>query len=126
MVTRMIRVLIADDHSLVRRVIINILITDPYINFVGEATDGAYVVDKVVHKRPDVVLLDISMPHRTGLEVLGDLKRKLPNLPVLILSVHSESRFAGPAMRAGADAYIKKEHAAEELLYAIRRLAHSN
>jgi DNA-binding NarL/FixJ family response regulator len=126
MVTRTIRVLIADDHPLVRRGIRNILSTAPEMKIVGEATDGADVVVKVVHKRPDVVVLDISMPHKSGLEVLGDLKRKLPKLPILILSVHSEARFADPAFRAGADAYIKKEYAAEELLDTIRRLAARN
>jgi len=118
-----IRVLIADDHFLVRRGLKNILGSDPAIRVVSEVDNGTEVVNKTSETSPDVIVLDISMPGKNGLDVLKELHRLYPNLPVLMLSIHSESRFAGPAYRAGAAAYLKKERAAEELLETVHKLA---
>lgn len=118
-----IKVLIADDHSLVRRGLRNILGSDPAMKVVDEAVTGTEVIPKAQQAEPDVVVLDISMPGKNGLDVLKELHQLKPDLPVLILSIHSESRFAGPAYKAGAAAYLKKERAAEELLDTIRKLA---
>jgi len=120
----MIRILIADDHPIVREGLKQIITQATDMALGGEATNGQEVLDKVYAESWDVVVLDISMPGKNGLEVLQDLHRGRPNLPVLVLSIHSEGQLGIRALEMGAAGYITKESASKELLNAIR-LAHS-
>jgi DNA-binding NarL/FixJ family response regulator len=119
----MIKVLIADDHTIVRDGIKQILDDAGNISVVAEAADGREVVDLVRRHRPDVVLLDISMPGRGGLDVLKDLSVMQPGPATLVLTMHPEEHYAVRAVRAGAAGYLTKSSAAEELVDAIRRVA---
>ena len=119
----MIRVLIADDHAIVREGLKQILADTNDILPVGEAADGLEVVKKVSADKFDVVLLDISMPRSTGLEVLKQIKREAPALPVLILTIYPESQYAIRALKAGASGYLMKESSPEELVKAVRTVA---
>jgi DNA-binding NarL/FixJ family response regulator len=115
-----IRILIADDHVIVRRGLKQIVAEQPDMSVVGEARNAQEVLE-LGRKQPwDVVVLDISMPGRGGLEVLKELKQEHPKLPVLILSVHPEDQYAVRALKAGASGYVHKETAPEELVKAIR------
>ncbi len=117
----MIRILIADDHAVVRQGLRKIIDEDESMTVVGEASNGAEVLDFVRGDSIDVVILDISMPGRNGLETLKELRRLNPGLPVLILSIHPEDQYAVRAFRAGAAGYMTKESAPEELVKAIRK-----
>jgi len=116
----MIRVLIADDHAIVREGLKQILAETPDMVVTGEASDGAEALKKVRENEYDVVVLDITMPGRSGLDVLKDLKAQRPELPVIVLSVHPENQYAVRVLRAGAAGYLTKLRAPEELVTAIR------
>lgn len=116
----MIRILIADDHALVREGLKKTLKSETDMKVVGEATNAQEVLQCVQLEQPDIVLLDISMPGRSGLEVLEELKHNSPQLPVLILSMYPEDRFAVRAFKSGASGYITKAGAVKELVEAIR------
>lgn len=116
----MIKILIADDHSIVRQGLRKIVDYDPEMKVIGEANNGAELLSLIREESVDVVILDISMPGRNGLETLKDLKRLYPALPVIILSIHPEDQYAVRAFRAGASGYMTKESAPEELVKAIR------
>ena len=116
----MIKILIADDHSIVRHGLRKIVDYDPEMKVIGEANNGAELLSLIREETVDVVILDISMPGRNGLETLKDLKRLYPALPVIILSIHPEDQYAVRAFRAGASGYMTKESAPEELVKAIR------
>jgi DNA-binding NarL/FixJ family response regulator len=118
----MIRVFLADDHTLVRQGIKRILQAEPDMQVVGEAADSFAVLRAVGDLPIDVLVLDLSMPGPSGLEVLADLRERRSKPPVLIVSMHPEARFAIRAMRLGAAGYMTKERAAEELVLAIRRV----
>ncbi len=118
----MINILIADDHVLVREGLKKILKSESDMTVCGEASNASEVFERVRNKETDIVLLDISMPGSTGLEVLEGLKRDYPQLPVLILSMHPEDSFAVRAFKAGASGYITKGSAVEELVQAIRKI----
>jgi DNA-binding NarL/FixJ family response regulator len=119
----MIRVLIADDHTLVRKGLRQILLETKKVEVVDEAKDGKETISKVSANKYDVVLLDISFPGRSGIDVLKQLKSFRPKLPVLILSMHPEEQYAVRALRAGASGYLTKESAPSELIEAIRKVA---
>ncbi len=120
----MIKVVLADDHPLFRRGIKNILAEfGSSAEVVGEASNVSELFSKIREKRPDIVLMDISMPGKNGLEGLKELKVMHPELPVLILSMYPEERFALRVMRAGASGYLNKSVSAEELINAISRVA---
>jgi len=119
----MIRVLIADDHLVVREGLKRILSATPDIRVVEEASDGMEALKKARGTDFHVVVLDISMPGKGGLDVLKDLKKEKPKTGVLILSIHPEERFALRVLKAGASGYLTKESAAEELVQAIREVA---
>ena len=119
----MIKILIADDHPIVRKGLKQILAETPNIVVAGEANNGAEVLTKVLKNEYDMVLLDISMPGRDGIDTLKELKDLKPNLPVLILSIHSEDQYAMRVLRAGAYGYLTKESAPEELISAIRTVS---
>ena len=117
----MIRVLLADDHTIVRSGLKQILDSDPAMNVVFEAGNGNEVVEFVRGNPIDVVVMDITMPGRNGLEALKDLKRMDPRLPVLVLSMHPHDQYAVRVLKAGAAGYITKESAPDELVTAIKK-----
>ncbi|MBW1820032.1 MAG: response regulator transcription factor [Deltaproteobacteria bacterium] len=116
----MIRILIADDHAIVRQGLKQIVSETGDMIVAGEAADGRELLALMKGQACDVVLLDIAMPGRGGLETLKQLKRERPDLPVLILSVYPEEQYAVRALKAGAAGYLNKESAPEELVAAIR------
>jgi len=116
----MIRILIADDHAIVRAGLRQFIADEKDMVVAGEAADGMETLAFVRGEECDVVLLDISMPGKNGIDTLRQLKRSRPELPVLILSAYSEQQFAVSLLRAGASGYINKESASEQLVSAIR------
>src|SRR5580704_11703213 len=116
------RFLIADDHDVVRRGLRQILIDAFPSAIVKEVTNAEDLLIKVNLEEWDVVISDISMPGRSGLEILQEIRLGHPNLPVLILSVHSEDHYAIRVLKTGATGYLNKESAAEELVRAINHL----
>lgn len=119
----MIRILVADDHTVVREGVKQILSAQSDIVVEDEAENGKETLEKALHGNFDMVLLDISMPGRGGLEVLEDILKSKPKLPVLILSMHPEEQYAVRALRAGASGYLTKASAAHELIGAIRKVS---
>ncbi|MBI3459867.1 response regulator transcription factor [Candidatus Acetothermia bacterium] len=118
----MISVLIADDHPIVRQGLKQILAGESDVKIVGEAQNTQEIF-KLIGTQPwDIVILDLSMPDRGGLEVLNDLHRDFPQLPILILSMHPEDQFAVRVLKAGASGYMTKDSAPEELVNAIRKI----
>ena len=119
----MIKILIADDHSIVREGLKQIVAESPEMTVRGEAVNGQQVL-KLVHKTDyDLVLLDIAMPGRGGIDTLKQLKIEKPEIPVLILSMYPEDQYAVRAIKAGAAGYLTKESAPEELIGAIKKVA---
>jgi len=118
----MIRILIGDDHTVVRRGLQQILSDEPDMSVVGEAHNAQEVLALVRKQHWDLVVLDISMPGRSGLDIIEELKHERPKLPVLILSMHPEDRYAVRALRVGAAGYLTKESVPEELVKAIRKV----
>jgi DNA-binding NarL/FixJ family response regulator len=118
----MLRILIADDHPIVRQGLKQILSEEPDIEVVGEAQNCQEVLELVRKQDWDIVVLDITMPGRGGLDVLKELKQERPKLPVLILSVHPEDQYAVRALKAHASGYMTKDSAPEELVKAIRKI----
>ncbi|MGO9019905.1 MAG: response regulator [Syntrophobacteraceae bacterium] len=118
----MMKVLIADDHAIVRRGL-KLILSEEFSRIIfGEARNGQEVLDHVWKQDWDIVVLDITMPGRSGLEVLRELKQLRPKLPVLILSMHSEDQFGMRVLKAGAAGYMTKENVPEELVKAIRKV----
>ena len=118
----MMKILIADDHPIVRRGLKQIL-TDEYDMAVfGEARNAREVLKNLHEMDWDIVILDITMPDRSGLDVLKELKNIRPKLPVLVLSVHPEELYAIRALKAGAAGYITKRSAPDELVKALRKV----
>ncbi|MGB8952166.1 MAG: response regulator transcription factor [Candidatus Aminicenantales bacterium] len=116
----MIKILIADDHAIVREGLKQILAEVPNWVVAAEAGCGHEVAEKLKKGHFDIVMLDISMPDKSGLDVLKEIKKKLPKLPVLILSVHPEEQYAIRVLKSGASGYLTKDSAPEELIKAIR------
>jgi two-component system invasion response regulator UvrY len=119
----MINILIADDHRIVREGLKQILQQTSDIAVADEAGNGEEVIQKVSYRNFDLVLLDISLPGRSGLDILKQLKSIKPQLPILVLSMHPEEQYAIRSIRAGALGYLTKESASEELIDAIRKVA---
>ena len=118
----MIHLLIADDHELVRRGLVSIL-AGAYPDLkVGEAANARQTLEAAERQDWDIVLLDINMPGRNGLEVLQDLKRLHPAMPVVVLSAFAEQDYAVRAFKLGASGYVSKQSASSELLAAIRKV----
>src|SRR5512141_2495313 len=116
------KILIADDHAVVRHGLKQILADDFKEAVFGEASTGEEALSKVWKEKWDVVVLDITMPGRTGLEVLKEIKKFRPKLPVLVLSMHPEDQFAVRVLKAGAAGYMTKESAPDELVGAIKKI----
>jgi DNA-binding NarL/FixJ family response regulator len=119
----MTRVLLADDHAIVRAGLKELLTATGDITVVGEATNGQEVLAAVREGGFDVLVLDMSMPGRSGIELIKLVKAEQPKLRVLVLSMHSEQQYAVRAVKAGASGYLTKESAADELVAAIHRVA---
>ena len=118
-----IRVLIADDHAIVRQGLRQILSDTPDLTVAGEAENGVQAVQMVRAGEWDVVLMDVSMPDRNGIDALKIIKKEFPRLPVLILSMYPEEQYAIRALKAGAAGYLTKQSAPELLVTAIRQVA---
>ena len=119
----MIRVVLADDHAIVRAGLRELLTATGDITVIGEATNGQDTLAAVREGGFDVLVLDMSMPGRSGIELIKLVKAEQPRLRVLVLSMHSEKQYAVRAVKAGAAGYLTKETAADELVSAIRRVA---
>jgi DNA-binding NarL/FixJ family response regulator len=118
----MIRILIVDDHTVVRRGLKQIVSEETDMEVTGEARNAYEMLTLVRKQQCDVVVADISMPGRSGLDVLKELKQERPKLPVLVLSMHPEDQYAVRALKLGAAGYMTKESAPEELVKAIRKV----
>jgi two-component system invasion response regulator UvrY len=117
-----IRVLIADDHAIVRGGLKEILLRELEGVTCGEAENGQQVLDQIESQDWDLLILDITMPGRGGLDVLKTVKESRPRLPVLVLSMHPEDQYGKRVLKAGASGYMNKESAPEELIKALRKL----
>jgi two-component system, NarL family, invasion response regulator UvrY len=120
----MIKVFIVDDHSMVRSGLNKILREESDIEVTAEANGHTELFSRLKVSQPDVILLDISMPGKNGLEIVKDVKQYYPRTKMLMLSMHPEDRFSVRAIKAGASGYVTKESAAEELVQAIRNVYH--
>jgi DNA-binding NarL/FixJ family response regulator len=117
-----IRILIADDHTLVRESLVSLLQAAGDVQVVAQAADGLETVTKAIATRPDIVVTDIAMPRLNGIEVVRRLREALPQVRVLVLTMHQEDEYVLQAVRAGAAGYLVKDSAAEELIAAVRCL----
>src|SRR5690606_227467 len=118
----MLKILIADDHSVVRKGLRQILLEGFPGAQVEEVADAEDMVKKVIASDWDVVISDLSMPGRSGLEALQQIKQVQPKLPVLILSIHPEEQYAIRVLKSGASGYLSKDLAPEELVNAVQRV----
>ncbi|UCH82452.1 MAG: response regulator transcription factor [Nitrospiraceae bacterium] len=118
----MINILIVDDHTIVREGLKQIISDVPGMDIADEATNGNEALAKMRENRFDVILLDISMPGKSGLETLKEIKAENQKIPVLILTMHPEEQYAVRVLKAGASGYLTKESAPDELITAIRKV----
>jgi DNA-binding NarL/FixJ family response regulator len=118
----MIRVLIVDDHAIVRRGLRRLLSDELHGAAFGEASNARQALEELRGEKWDVALLDITLPGKSGLDLLKELKAARPRLPVLVLSAHPEDQFALRTLKAGAEGYLPKDSAPEELVKAIRKI----
>jgi len=116
------RILIADDHAILRRGLMEILTREFKDAVCGEAENAEQTLAQIQGHGWDVVILDVTMPGRSGVDVLADVKRVRPNLPVLVLSMHPEDQYGKRVLKAGASGYLNKDSAPEELIKAVRKV----
>ncbi len=117
----MIKVFIADDHPLVREGLKKVVDQSTIdIRVMGEASNAHELMENLRNKKPDILVLDITMPGKSGLDLLKEIKEFYPHLPVLMLSIHPEDRFAIRSLKAGASGYLTKSSISEQLVKAIR------
>jgi DNA-binding NarL/FixJ family response regulator len=119
----MIRVVIADDHTIVREGLKQLLLAAGAFEIVAEARDGHEVLKTVRESEFDVLLLDLSMPGKSGMELIKQVKSEKPRLRILVLSMHQEHQYAVRAIKAGASGYLTKDSAATQLVSAIEKVA---
>lgn len=117
-----IRVLIVDDHAIVREGIRHVLSSDEGVEVVAEASNGEEAITLVDRLQPDVVILDLSMPGLSGLEVVARLRKDAPGAKILVLSIHDEEEYVLESLRAGAQGYLRKDSSPAEIRSAIRRV----
>jgi DNA-binding NarL/FixJ family response regulator len=117
-----IRVLIADDHTIVRESLVGVLEASGECHVVGQAADGIEAIEKALALRPDVAILDISMPRLNGIEVVHRLHAELPSTRTLVLTMHEEEEYVLQVVRAGASGFLLKDSAISELISAVRNL----
>jgi DNA-binding NarL/FixJ family response regulator len=118
----MLRILIADDHTIIRKGLRQILLEEFPNAKISEVADGGELLKQARIGKWDIVISDLSMPGKSGLETLKQIKEEVPKLPVLILSMHPEDQYAIRVLRAGAAGYLNKEGAPEELIKAVRQI----
>ncbi|MEW6428446.1 MAG: response regulator transcription factor [Thermodesulfobacteriota bacterium] len=118
----MIRVLIAEDHSIVRAGLCRLIEDTDDIQVVAEAADGGQAIARTLETLPDVLIVDLSMPGIDGLEVISRMQAQLPQLPIIVLTMHEEEQYVFRAINAGARGYVTKRSAPENLVKAIRRV----
>ncbi len=118
----MIKVLLADDHSIVREGLRRVLEDSHEIEVIAEAADGETALEEAVSKKPDVAVIDISMPGMDGLEVVARLNSYCSDVPVLILTMHDEEQYVIRAIEAGAMGYVTKQSAPEQLVAAVKKI----
>lgn len=119
----MIRIAVADDHAVVRKGLLQILSEAADLKIAGEAASADELLTLLRSRAFDLVVLDLTLGERSGIDLLKHIKSEFPRLPVLILSMHAEDLFAVRSLRAGASGYLQKEGAPDELIEAIRRIA---
>lgn len=115
-------ILVADDHDIIREGIKNILRKANEYELIGEACDGEEVLEKVASLKPDILLLDITMPKKSGLEILNQVLRLSPETKIIIISVHKADAYVMQALKGGVKGYLNKENAADDLLPALRKV----
>ena len=118
----MIKILIADDHAIIRRGLCHIVASEPDMDVCAEAENAQQTVEALQKQPCDVVVLDINMPGRSGLDVLKQIRQEYPRIPVLVLSVHPEEQYGVRVLKSGAAGYLTKESAPEQLVQAIRKV----
>jgi DNA-binding NarL/FixJ family response regulator len=118
----MIRVLLADDHAILRAGLCRLIADAGDMEVVAQADDGRQAIAQALKHRPDVAVVDISMPGLDGLEVIGRLREELPGMPVLVLTMHEEEQYVVRSLSAGAKGYLTKRSAPEQLVSAIRKV----
>lgn len=114
------RILIVDDHPMMREGLAQLIEHEPDLCSAGQASDAAQALKTIAEGRPDLVILDISLPDKSGLELIKDIHALFPALPVLVLSMHDESLYADRVLRAGGRGYIMKQEGGKKLMEAIR------
>lgn len=119
----MIRVAIADDHRIVREGLKQLLATEDDIVVVGEAVNGHEVLARIRDTELDVLVLDLSMPGKTGMDLIKQIKSEKPKLRIVVLTMHAEQQYAVRAIKAGASGYLTKDSASSQLVDAIRKVA---
>ena len=120
---KMIRILLADDHAIFREGIKSLLTKHENIEIVGEATNGREAIDRTAQLRPDVVVLDISMPLMDGLEATRQIRKESPDTKVIVLTMHEDEEYFFQLLRAGASGYVTKRSVVRELISAIEAAA---
>jgi DNA-binding NarL/FixJ family response regulator len=116
------RLLILDDHPMMREGLAQLINNEPDLTVCGEAGTGAECIELVGKLKPDLLLADISLPDKSGIEVIKDILALHPNVPVLVISMHDETLYAERILRAGARGYVMKQEGGQKLMAAIRRV----
>jgi len=115
-------IVIAEDHTIVRKGLRALLDSHPDFKVIGEAEDGRMAIRCVDQLRPDIILLDLTMPRTNGLEAIREIKRQFPEIRVLVLTVHKTEEYVQAALEAGADGYVSKDDTHTELIIAIKNV----
>jgi two-component system invasion response regulator UvrY len=118
----MIKIIIADDHPLIRKGIKDVLEEEMDFNVVADAAFPHEVINGIQEHDPDILITDLSMPGRSGLELISDVRQLYPKLPILVLTMHPEERFAVRALKAGVAGYLTKDTKPEEIVKAVRQI----
>ena len=116
------RVLIVDDHPMMRQGLAQLIDNEPDLRVGAEAESAAAALDRVIAQKFDLVLLDVSLPDKSGLEVIKDIRAQKPELPILVVSMHDEALYAERVLRAGARGYLMKQEGGKKLLAAMRQV----
>jgi DNA-binding NarL/FixJ family response regulator len=118
----MIKVFIVDDHEIIRHGLKTIILNEPDMTVVGEEENGTELLKNMADIECDILLLDLNIPGRNGIELITELKKKKPNMHVLVLSINPENKSALPSLNAGASGYLSKDAALSEMIAAIRKI----
>jgi two-component system, NarL family, response regulator NreC len=119
----MIRVLLADDHTILRQGLVSLLTKDDVCEVVAEASNGEEAVQQAIETKPQVIVIDISMPGMNGMEAVKRIQERLPEIKILVLTMHEEQEYVIHMVKAGASGYLLKDSASKELLDAVKKLA---